>query len=288
MELMAVYQAIKANPGPLVVVMDSTYVKDGLEKWSKNWVKNGWQTKDKKPVKNREIWEPLVALRDKRGSELSFEWVKGHSGHPLNDFVDELAVAERDKVRGAAGPGSGSGGVKLADMDSAQQREERRKRDSRIPEGHLLVVLGMAELPSDSVQSKLRDLIAGYREIYEDLVVVTGLRPGAEQLGAKAAIAADVPYVALVSFPGQENSFKPEAKAQYRDLVGRARSVVNFERKVPADKDGFIKAMKRRDAWLANAADQAVLVWDEMDNRFDRLYSDLDKRLGVELTVLHP
>lgn len=287
MELMAVLKAIEANPGPLVVVMDSTYVKDGLEKWSKNWVRNGWQTKDKKPVKNREIWEPLVALRDKRGSELSFEWVKGHSGHPLNDFVDELAVAQRDKARGAE-KGSGSAGTKLADMDPAQQREERRKRDSRIPDGHLLVVVGMAEVTSDSVLRKLRDLIAGYRDIYEDLVVVTGLRPGAEQLGAKAAIAADVPYVALVSFPGQERNFAPEVKAQYLDLVDRASSVVNFERKVPTNKDEFVKAMRRRDSWLVNAADQGVLVWDESDNRFDRLFSDLDKRLGAELTVFHP
>ncbi|MFN8017679.1 MAG: ribonuclease H [Acidimicrobiales bacterium] len=58
MELTAVLRALEANPGPLTVVMDSTYVKDGLEKWSKAWVRNGWMTKDKKPVKNVDSGRP--------------------------------------------------------------------------------------------------------------------------------------------------------------------------------------------------------------------------------------
>ena len=62
MELTAVLRGHRGQPRrPLTVVMDSTYVKDGLEKWSVNWIRNGWMTKDKKPVKNREIWEPLIA-----------------------------------------------------------------------------------------------------------------------------------------------------------------------------------------------------------------------------------
>ena len=92
MELSAVLHAITENAGPLVVVMDSTYVKDGLEKWHKGWVKNGWRTKGGSPVKNREIWEPLIAARDARRDEIAFEWVKGHSGDPMNDLVDRLAV----------------------------------------------------------------------------------------------------------------------------------------------------------------------------------------------------
>src|SRR6478736_6664570 len=87
MELTAVLRAIESNPGPLTVVMDSTYVKDGLEKWSINWIKNGWMTKAKEPVKNREIWEPLIAARDARRDEITFEWVKGHSGDRMNDLV---------------------------------------------------------------------------------------------------------------------------------------------------------------------------------------------------------
>src|SRR5699024_6124257 len=110
MELMAVLRAIEDNPeGPLVIVMDSTYVKNGLEPWSRNWIRNDWRTKDRKPVKNQEIWKPLIAARDARADELSFEWVKGHSGDPMNDLVDELAVIERDRQRVGAGSDGGSG-----------------------------------------------------------------------------------------------------------------------------------------------------------------------------------
>jgi hypothetical protein len=64
--------------------------------------------------------------------------------------------------------------------------------------------------------------------------------------------------------------------------------VVQLERKSPKDKDEFIKAMRGRDVWLTTSADEAVLVWDEQDNRFDRLHADLDARLGAELLVVHP
>lgn len=301
MELLAVLRAIEANPGPLTVVMDSTYVKDGLQRWSITWARNGWRTKAGEPVKNRDLWEPLCELRDARAGELSFEWVKGHSGDPMNDLVDELAVAQRDWFREQLGPSAaaaqGGGAGKLADLPAEEQRAERRRRDPRIPDGHLLAVLGMTpdalggwgpNEVADGVRAKLRDLIAGHAALTADLRVVTGVRPGAEQLGAEAAIAADVPYVAVLAFPDQDRNLKPEAKARFRDLVSRAAEVVQLERKSPADADEFRKAMRRRDVWLSTAVDEAVLVWDERDDRLDRLYADLDVRLGASLTVLHP
>lgn len=299
MELLAVLRAIEDNPGrPLVIVMDSTYVKDGLEKWSVNWKRNDWKTKDKKPVKNQEIWKPLVAARDAR-DDLSFEWVKGHSGDRMNDLVDELAVQQRDAFRAAAGGVSApsSGGGKLKDLPREEQRAERRRRDGRIPAGHLLLVAGHAppelggwdENPlTASVRDRLVELIDGYARITPDLVVVTGLRPGAEQLAAEAAIQADVPYVAVLPFPDPDRALPSDRKARFRDLVGRAREVVQLEKKSPVDKDAFAKAMRRRDVWLSDAADQAILVWDQVDNRFDRLFADLDERLGPELSVLLP
>lgn len=299
MELLAVLRAIEDNPGrPLVIVMDSTYVKDGLEKWSINWKRNDWKTKDKKPVKNQEIWKPLVAARDAR-DDLTFEWVKGHSGDRMNDLVDQLAVEQRDAFRASAGGPSApsSGGGKLLDLPPEEQRAERRRRDGRIPSGHLLLVAGHAppELggwdpnpTADSVRDRLAELIDGFARITPDLVVVTGLRPGAEQLAAEAAIRADVPYVAVLPFADPDRALPAERQARFRDLVGRAREVVQLEKKSPTDKDGFAKAMRRRDVWLANAADQAILVWDQVDNRFDRLFADLDARLGPELSVLLP
>ncbi|MBX3314130.1 MAG: hypothetical protein KF906_07400 [Actinobacteria bacterium] len=299
MELTAVLRAIEDNPDrPLVVVMDSTYVKDGLEKWSRNWVRNDWRTKDKQPVKNQEIWKPLIEARDAR-PDVRFEWVKGHSGDPMNDLVDELAVRERDANRAAAGGASApsSGGGKLADLPPEEQRAERRRRDGRIPNGHLLLVAGHAppELGgwepneiSEDVRRRLTDLIDGYARITPDLVVMTGLRPGAEQLAAEAAIRADVPYAAVLPFPDPDRSLSPDARARFRDLADRARQVVQLEKTSPDDRDAFAKAMRRRDVWLTTAADQAILVWDQVDNRLDRLFGDLDRRLGPDLTVLLP
>ena len=300
MELTAVLRAIEANPGPLTVVMDSTYVKDGLEKWSANWIRNGWRTKAGEPVKNREIWEPLVALRRERGRELDFEWVKGHSGDRMNDFVDELAVAQRDRFRDELGPTAAAapgGGGKLRDLPPTEQRAERRRRDPRIPPGHLTAVLGMApdglggwdpNPVADGVRDRLRDVLSGYAALHDDLLVLTGLRPGAEALAAEAAIAADVPYAAVLGFPDQDRNLSPALRARFADLVDRAERVVRLEKKSPATKDDFAKAMRRRDVWLADAADDAVLVWDEQDDRYDRLFADLDARLGAGLLVLPP
>ena len=94
MEIRAALEAVRALPGPLVVVSDSTYVvncfRDG---WWRGWIARGWLTSAKKPVVSRDLWEPLVALVTERG-DVSFRWVKGHSGDPMNDLVDELAVAQ--------------------------------------------------------------------------------------------------------------------------------------------------------------------------------------------------
>jgi len=299
MELTAVLRALESNVGPLTVVMDSTYVKDGLEKWTAGWVRNGWRTRSGDPVKNRDLWQPLVAARDARpAGELDFEWVPGHSGDVMNDLVDGLAVVQRDAHRsGSPVAGSPGGGGRIADLPAQDQRAERRRRDPRIPEGYLLVVVGhgpdglggwAANPISERVRSDLAETVGGLARIHPDLVVVTGLRPGAEVLAAEACIKADVDYCAVVAFPGMEKNLSADARARFVDLVGRARSVVAFEKKVPADTDAFRKAMARRDAWLGAAADEAILVWDERDNRYDRLHSDLDRRLGSGLTVLHP
>jgi ribonuclease HI len=93
MEIQAALEAVKALDGPLTVVSDSTYVvncfKDG---WWQGWLARGWVNSAKKPVANRDLWEPLVEAVQQQGT-VSFRWVKGHSGDPMNDLVDALAVA---------------------------------------------------------------------------------------------------------------------------------------------------------------------------------------------------
>jgi ribonuclease HI len=93
MEITAALEAVRALDGPLVVVSDSTYVvncfRDG---WWRGWHTRGWLNSAKKPVANRDLWEPLVDLVAERG-DVTFRWVKGHAGDPMNELADRLAVA---------------------------------------------------------------------------------------------------------------------------------------------------------------------------------------------------
>jgi ribonuclease HI len=92
MELKAVLEAVRANDGPLEIRSDSTYVVNCFrDKWYTGWKRRGWKNSQRQPVANRDLWEPLVDLVLDRG-DVSFRWVKGHSGDPGNDLVDRLAV----------------------------------------------------------------------------------------------------------------------------------------------------------------------------------------------------
>src|SRR4051794_2575460 len=93
MEVRAALEAVTALEGPLLVVSDSTYVVNCFrDRWWAGWIARAWTTSARKPVANRDLWEPLVSLVVQRG-DVAFQWVKGHSGHTMNDFVDRLAVA---------------------------------------------------------------------------------------------------------------------------------------------------------------------------------------------------
>ena len=91
MELMAAIQGLNALKRPCRVTLstDSRYVMDGLTKWIHGWLKNGWRTADKKPVKNAELWQELLAAA--KPHRVEWVWVKGHAGHPDNERADKLA-----------------------------------------------------------------------------------------------------------------------------------------------------------------------------------------------------
>ena len=91
MELMAAIQGLNALKRPCRVTLstDSRYVMDGLTKWIHGWLKNGWKTSDKKPVKNAELWQELLAAA--KPHRVEWVWVKGHAGHPDNERADKLA-----------------------------------------------------------------------------------------------------------------------------------------------------------------------------------------------------
>jgi ribonuclease HI len=93
MELLAAIRGLEALTRPCRVALytDSVYVRDGISRWVHNWLRNGWRTADKKPVKNAELWQELLAAQAPHRVE--WHWVKGHSGHPENDRADALACA---------------------------------------------------------------------------------------------------------------------------------------------------------------------------------------------------
>ncbi len=91
MELMAAIQALESLKKPCKVELhtDSTYVMKGISEWIHGWKKRGWLTADRKPVKNDDLWRRLDLARSKH--DVSWNWVKGHSGHELNERADALA-----------------------------------------------------------------------------------------------------------------------------------------------------------------------------------------------------
>ncbi len=91
MEMMAVIQALSAlkNSCKIDLYTDSTYVKDGVEKWLEGWKARNWRTASKKPVKNQDLWQDLDTQLGRHS--IAWHWVKGHSGHEENERVDTLA-----------------------------------------------------------------------------------------------------------------------------------------------------------------------------------------------------
>jgi ribonuclease HI len=99
MEIYAVLDALRARAAlgdgaaaaAVEIVSDSTYVvncfRDG---WWRKWERNGWRNAKRQPVANADLWRPLIELVER--GDVTFRWVKGHSGDPLNDLVDRLAV----------------------------------------------------------------------------------------------------------------------------------------------------------------------------------------------------
>ncbi|GAA2907197.1 ribonuclease HI [Microbacterium keratanolyticum] len=114
-ELQAVMELLRATAGvdePLIIECDSKYVIDSVTKWMPGWKRRGWKKADGKPVLNRELLEGIDEAM--RGRHVTFEWVKGHAGHPLNEAADErangAAKAFQQKREPARGPGFTAGG----------------------------------------------------------------------------------------------------------------------------------------------------------------------------------
>ena len=91
MELMAAIVALETLTEACTITLhtDSQYVRQGITEWMPNWVRRNWRTAAGEPVKNRDLWERLHAATERH--RIAWHWVKGHSGDPDNERVDELS-----------------------------------------------------------------------------------------------------------------------------------------------------------------------------------------------------
>jgi ribonuclease HI len=289
MEVQAALEAVTANHGPLEVVSDSTYVVNCFrDSWWVGWRKRGWLNSQKKPVANRDLWEPLIDLVLARG-DVTFRWVKGHAADPMNDLVDRLAVQAVTERAGRTGVGRPA---ELGPADVVPAGATRSTAGGpALPPGYRVVVTGLRppqlggyepNLTWESVRAQLRDALAFLATEHDDLLVVSGMGLGAEQLGAEAAADAGVPFVAAPAHLGVDAVWPAASKARYRALVDQAIGEVVFDPRVPTSKQQSGGMTARRDAWLARNAAAAVVVHDGDDEATEKRLASLVVQLGEE------
>ncbi len=295
MEIAAAFEAVQAIDGRLEIVSDSTYVVNCFrDRWHEGWVKRGWKNTSRQPVANRDLWEPFIDLVLARG-DVTFRWVKGHNGDPMNDLVDRLAVEAAVTQQGRTGAGEPSD---LGPADLPRGGAPASGRDRRLPAGRLVLVTGHrpgelggydANPVAERVTTRLQDTLAAMVQVDGALTVVSGLRLGGEQLGAEAALALGLSLVVVLPYPEADKPWPAQARTRFAELVAAAEVVITLEKKAPVTKQLAGAALARRDAWLAKQVDEAVVVWDQEDDVVGRLVRSLEDHLGAEhVLFVHP
>lgn len=311
MEIRAAFEAVQALPGPLEVVSDSTYVVNCFrDRWHEGWRRRGWLNSQKKPVANRDLWEPFVELVLSRG-DVTFRWVKGHAGDPMNDLVDRLAVEAAkaqagrsgDRPPTALGPpdtfGTEAGTMSVETVAALRsQAVATSTAPGRPYAGWALLIVGHRPPVVDpdgdpEATGELIDTLIGQltevEEEHPDLVVVTGLRQGAEQLAAEAAVGSGLPYVVVLPWPDPASGWAEPARERFLELAEESDQVVLLQEEVPDSRQGQVAAMARRDDWLARNVDAAIVVWDGTDEAVGRTYRSLVDHLGPDaVTAVDP
>lgn len=314
MEVHAALAAVQSNSGPLHIVSDSQYVvKCFNDSWYLGWEKRGWKNASKQPVANQDLWKPFIELYRSRSDEITFGWVKGHSGDEMNDVVDRLATeAARTQAARAGGapptelggsddPGtyrstgaSGSAGTGAGPGTPAASSagSDRQGMTGWVVAvfGHRPPQLGGYDLDNPvarAAKGTLVDVLKGWAAVHPDLVVATGLGLGAEQLAADAALQAGVPYVAVLAYPDPDSVWPSASKERFRRLLAGARQTVTMASKAPASKQEAGKAAGARDSWVAGVADAAVVIWDGRDRSLRDLVAALERR-DADVFIIPP
>ena len=279
MELVAVIDAVDSLEGPLEIVSDSTYVVNCFrDRWWEGWIQRGWLNSQKKPVANRDLWEPLVEAYQHR--ELTFRWVKGHSGDRWNDRADELAVAAST----AQAPRKTDGVQAEIPSDSDVVADAPIEGRVVVVTGHRPTELGGygENLFAAAVRGRLRQVISAKAEMHDDLVVISGLNLGAETLALEAAGDAQVAYEAVLPFPDPDSKWPQDSRDRFKSLVDGAREVHVLERRVPESNQKLAGSFRRREAWMRRAASEAIVVWDGKDGAIGKAVRSLQDELGED------
>ena len=286
MELMAVLDAVRQLEGPLEIISDSTYVVNCFrDRWWEGWLRRGWVNAKKQPVANRDLWEPLVELYQNR--DLTFRWVKGHSGNEWNDMADRLAVEAASSQMGR------SGDERPTDLGPADTRSEPNRAASAgsAIEGHALLITGLRPpdlggygetLLSAAVRTQLTKIIDAKAHLHGDLVVVSGMGLGTETLAVEAAELAGVPYVAVLPHPDSETHWPADTRRRFGELMAGAKQTLTLEKRKPDTKPKIGGSLRRREAWLVRQADEAIVVWDGREPFIGRTIRSLQDVLGEE------
>jgi ribonuclease HI len=97
MELLAILEALEClkKECDVTIISDSKYIVDAMtKKWPHKWSQNNWKLRKNEDAKNIDLWKRMLSYQQKH--DLKFKWVKGHSGHEMNERADKLAVGARD------------------------------------------------------------------------------------------------------------------------------------------------------------------------------------------------
>ncbi len=311
MELTAVLEALRTLVGPtegaVEVVSDSTYVVNCFrDRWWAGWLERDWRNSNKAPVANRDVWEPLIELYRTSPIEITFTWVKGHAGNEWNDVADRLAAeAARTQVgRDGVGMPADLGEADSPETAGAGGRSAGGRADagSWRPTGRCVAVLGMQpgsgsagsgsaqdssqDIGTSATRRRLAEILKAKKELDDDLVVLTGLRRGAETLGAEAAVASGLPYVVVLPYPNPAVRWPAVDRNHFASMLEGAAKVVCLQRRVPANPKNAGEALKRRNAWLRTVADEALIVWDGDDRRVGRVVREFEREMPDDVWIV--
>ncbi len=258
MELQAALEALRALEGEVTVHSDSTYVVNCfVDKWYEGWLRRDWRNSQRKPVANRDLWEPLIDLYLSRQHEIEFQWVKGHSGDEMNDLVDAMAVEEAAKFKPS--PSAETGSSPSAETGSSPSAETGSSPVGPVapwPIDRAIAVTGVREM-DDEQREALTEAIAGLDPGYD--ILVSGLRRGTELDGAELAVTHGVPLAVVLPYPDPASRWPRQTLARFQGCTSAAKWTVTLE----GDPGTPSVSVKRRDAWMWTSVVGVIVVGDQ-------------------------